>query len=74
MRRTGVFYHEIMRNDHAPMDMDIGKGFDAIKREGLLDGRGAVLFEATLVSEDLVLRVHSGEWLAQVRREGYWEV
>jgi len=73
-KRTGVFYHEIMRNDQAPMDMDIGKGFDAIKSEGLLDGRGIVFFEAAPVSEDLVLRVHSGEWLAEVKREGYWEV
>jgi acetoin utilization deacetylase AcuC-like enzyme len=74
MKRTGVFFHEIMRNDLAPMDMDIGKGFDAISREGLFDGRDVALFEATPVSEDLVLRVHSREWLAEVKREGYWEV
>jgi len=74
MKRTGVFFHEIMRNELAPMDMDIGRGFDALKHEGLFDGQGVTLFEAVPVSEDLVLRVHSPEWLTEVRREGYWEV
>jgi acetoin utilization deacetylase AcuC-like enzyme len=74
MQRTGVFFHEVMRNELAPIDMDIGKGFDALRGEGLFDGRGVTLFEAVPVSEDLVLRVHSAEWLAEVKREGYCEV
>jgi len=74
MKKTGIFYHEAMRNEHAPMDMDIGKGFDAIRREGLLDEEGVSFFEAEPVSEALVLRVHTGQWVAQVKREGYWGV
>ena len=73
-RDTGVFFHEVMRLAHAPMDMDIGKGFDAIRREGLLEERGIRFFEAEPVAEDLVYAVHSSEWLEEVKREGYWEV
>ena len=73
-RDTGVFFHEVMRLDDAPMDMDIGKGFDAIERAGLLHEKGIRFFEAEPVAEDLVYAVHSSEWLAEVRRDGYWEV
>lgn len=71
---VGVFFHEIMRLEHAPMDMDIGKGFDAIRREGLLEEEGIRFFEAEPVAEDLVFAIHTPEWLAEVKREGYWEV
>jgi len=74
IRETGVFYSEVMRNEHAPSDMNIGKGFDGIVREGLLDEVGVRLFEAEPVPEDLVLRVHAREWLEEVKRAGYWEV
>lgn len=63
-----------MRNDRAPSDMDIGKGFDGIVRAGLLETEGVKLFEAKPVAEDLVLRVHSRRWLEQVRAEGMWMV
>jgi acetoin utilization deacetylase AcuC-like enzyme len=71
---TGVFYSEVMRNDQAPSDMNIGKAFDAIVREGLLEKEGIRLFEAKPVPEELVLQVHSKAWTEQVRREGLWEV
>jgi acetoin utilization deacetylase AcuC-like enzyme len=74
MKETGVFYSEIMRNEHAPSDMNIGKGFDGIVREGLFETEAVKLFEAKLVAEELVLQVHSKEWVEQVRREGMWEV
>jgi acetoin utilization deacetylase AcuC-like enzyme len=74
MTETGVFYSEVMRNEHAPSDMNIGKGFDGIVREGLFDEVGVRLFEAEPVPEDLVLRVHTREWLEEVKRAGYWEV
>ncbi len=73
-RETGVFFHEVMRLDDAPMDMDIGKGFDAIRREGLLEEEGISFFEAEPAAEDLVFAVHAAEWLAEVKQEGYWEV
>jgi acetoin utilization deacetylase AcuC-like enzyme len=74
MKETGVFYSEVMRNDHAPSDMNIGKGFDAIAGSGLFETKGIKLFEAKPVAEGLILRVHSGEWAEQVRREGFWKV
>jgi acetoin utilization deacetylase AcuC-like enzyme len=74
VKETGVFYSEVMRNDQAPSDMNIGKAFDALVREGLLEREGVRLFEAKPVEEELVLRVHSREWLGQVKREGLWEV
>ena len=40
MKKTGVFYSEVMRNDQAPSDMNIGKGFDGIVREGLFEMEG----------------------------------
>ncbi len=73
-KETGVFYSEVMRNDQAPSDMNIGKAFDAIVRQGLFEKEGIRLFEAKPVSEELVLRVHSPEWIAQVKREGLWRV
>jgi acetoin utilization deacetylase AcuC-like enzyme len=73
-RETGVFFHETMRLENAPMDMDIGKGFDAIRREGLFEQERIRLFEAERAAEDLVFAVHTAEWLAEVKREGYWEV
>ena len=71
---TGVFFHEVMRLESVPMDMDIGKGFDAITREGLLEEEGIRFFEAEPVAEEFVFTVHTTEWLAEVKREGYWEV
>ncbi len=72
-KKTGVFYHEIMRNDQAPMDMNIGKAFDAIRRDRLFE-EGVGLFDAKPIAEDFVSDIHTPEWLAEVRREGYWEV
>ena len=74
MKKTGIFYHETMRNQHAPLDMDIGKGFDAIRGEGLFDEEGVSFLEAKPVAEALVFGVHTEEWVAEVKRGGYWEV
>jgi acetoin utilization deacetylase AcuC-like enzyme len=74
MKKTGIFFHEVMRNEHAPLDMNIGKGFDAIREEGLFEEEGVGFFEANRVTEDLVLVVHTKEWVAEVKRGGYWEV
>ncbi len=74
MIRTGVFYSEVMRNDHAPSDMNIGKGFDAIVKEGLFEVEGISLIEAEPVAEELVLRVHTRRLADEVRRDGLWEV
>jgi acetoin utilization deacetylase AcuC-like enzyme len=74
MKMTGVFYNEIMRNEHAPMDMDIGKGFDAIKGMGFSEKEGVAFFEAEPVAEELVLGVHTKKLVAEVKRLGYWEV
>lgn len=74
MQQTGVFYHEIMRCDHAPMDMDIGKAYDALNRAGFTAKQGVTFFEAGPVADELVLEVHSREWAAEVKRQGYWEV
>jgi acetoin utilization deacetylase AcuC-like enzyme len=74
MDRTGVFYSEVMRNDHAPSDMNIGKAFDAMAGEGLFETEGIRLFEAGPVGEDLVLRVHTRKLADEVRRDGCWEV
>ncbi len=74
MDMTGVFYSEVMRNERAPSDMNIGKGFDGIVREGLLNVAGIRLFEAGPVAEDLVLRVHTRRLAEEIRRDGYWEV
>ncbi|MBM4461766.1 MAG: hypothetical protein FJ012_00340 [Chloroflexi bacterium] len=74
MQTTGIFYHEIMRNEHAPLDMNIGRAFDALKGEGLLLEEGVSFFEAEPVTETLVLKVHTEEWVAEVKRGGYWKV
>ena len=74
MKKTGIFYHETMRNQHIPLDMNIGKGVDAIRGEGLFDEEGVSFFEAKPVAEALVLGVHTEEWVANVKRGGYWEV
>jgi acetoin utilization deacetylase AcuC-like enzyme len=74
MKKTGVFYNEIMRNEHAPLDMNIGKGFDAIRGMGFSKEEGVTFFEAKPVAEELVLGVHTKEWAAEVKRVGYWEV
>jgi len=74
MKNTGVFYNEIMRNEHAPMDMNIGKGFDAIRGKGFSEEEEVTFFEAEPVAEELVLLVHTKEWVAEVKRVGYWEV
>ena len=74
MKKTGVFYHEIMRNDQAPSDMNIGKGFDGIKRQGLLEEEDVSYFEAEPAAEELVGAVHAAQWLAEVKREGVWDV
>lgn len=74
MRKTGVFYGEIMRNEHAPSNMDIGQGFDGIKREGLFDSGVAEWIVPGPVDEALVLRVHTPGLVNEVKSDGLWEV
>ncbi len=74
MDTTGIFYSEVMRNDHAPSDMNIGKGFDGIVREGLLQEPGIRLYEAEPAAEGLLLKVHTGRLAGEIRRMGLWEV
>ncbi len=74
MKKTGVFYNEIMRFDQAPMDMNIGKGFDGIRASGLLEEDNIYLVEAEPIAEGLVYQVHTMDWLQQVKRLGQWDM
>ncbi|MEW6034841.1 MAG: hypothetical protein AB1603_08335, partial [Chloroflexota bacterium] len=47
MRRTGVFYHDVVgRMAYASLAMSVEEGFRSVERSGLLSEPNVMLFEA----------------------------
>ncbi|RLG91870.1 MAG: hypothetical protein DRO36_03145 [Candidatus Hecatellales archaeon] len=73
VKRTGVFYHETIGIYHDPLAMSVREGFEAIKREGLLEIPNIILFEAEAIPEGILLKTHTTKMVNQVKKTGHYE-
>jgi acetoin utilization deacetylase AcuC-like enzyme len=75
MKRTGVFYHDICGKEaYHSLAMGVAEGFQAIEKEGLFNRSNVRWFESQPATEEHILRLHSQEWLDNIKRTQWWEV
>lgn len=75
MKNTGVFYHDICgKQAYSSLAMGVEAGFRAIETEGLFARPNVTWFESRPASEEEIGRLHSREWIEQVKRTRWWEV
>jgi len=74
MKKTGIFYHRICgEKAYFSLAMSVKEGFSILKKEGILKEKNVIFFESPCVSEDIILKVHTKEWMETVKRGSYWE-
>lgn len=73
MKKTGIFYHEIIGENHDPLAMSVMEGFQALKREKLFVNPNVILFESETVPDEFLLKVHTAEMINQVKRTVHYE-
>ena len=73
MKNTGVFYHDICGEDaYSSLAMGVAEGFQGIKDEGLFSYPNITYYESRPALESEIARIHSPDWIAQVKRGQYW--
>ena len=73
MKRTGIFYHQLIGKRHIPLAMGLKDGLQALEKEGIFKEPSVSLIEPEPVSEGLILKVHTKSWIDEVKRSGYYE-
>lgn len=75
MKRTGVFYHDICGKEaYSSLAMGVEEGFQSIKKEGIFSQPNVTWFESEPATEKEIARLHSQEWIDQVKRTQWWRV
>jgi acetoin utilization deacetylase AcuC-like enzyme len=75
MKRTGVFYHDVCGKEaYSSLAMGVEEGFKSIEKEGLFKHPNVKLFESRQATEKEIGRLHSQEWIDQVKRTEWWKV
>jgi acetoin utilization deacetylase AcuC-like enzyme len=75
MKRTGVFYHDICGKEaYSSLAMGVAEGFQSIKKEGLFSQPNVTWFESEPATEEEIARLHSREWINQVKQTQWWQV
>jgi acetoin utilization deacetylase AcuC-like enzyme len=75
MKRTGVFYHDVCGQEaYSSLAMGVAEGFQSISREGLFARPNVTWFESTPATEESIARLHSREWIEEVKRTQWWRV
>ena len=75
MKNTGVFYHDICGKEaYSSLAMGVEEGFRAIEKEGLFSRPNVRWFESRPATEEHILRLHSQEWIDNIKRTQWWEV
>jgi acetoin utilization deacetylase AcuC-like enzyme len=75
MKKTGVFYHDVCgKQAYSSLAMGVEEGFKSIEKEGLYTYPNVTWFESRQATEDEIARLHSQEWIDQVKRTQWWQV
>jgi acetoin utilization deacetylase AcuC-like enzyme len=75
MKRTGVFYHDVCGSEaYDSLAMGVAAGFQGIRAAGLFSQPNVTWFESRPATEEEIGRLHSREWIEQVRRTRWWRV
>lgn len=75
MKRTGVFYHDICgEKAYSSLAMGVEAGFQSIQKEGLFSQENITWFESEPATEEHISRLHSQEWINQVKQTRWWDV
>jgi acetoin utilization deacetylase AcuC-like enzyme len=75
MKKTGVFYHDICGKEaYSSLAMGVEAGFKAIGKEGLFSLPNVTWFESQPATEAQIGRLHSREWIEQVKQTKWWQV
>ncbi|OGO31599.1 MAG: hypothetical protein A2Z29_02935 [Chloroflexi bacterium RBG_16_56_11] len=75
MKRTGVFYHDICGKEaYSSLAMGVEDGFLAIKNEGFFSRTGVTYFESRPAVEREIARIHTPDWIEEVKRTQWWRV
>ena len=75
MKKTGVFYHDVCgKQAYSSLAMGVEEGFQSIGKEGLFDLPNVKWFESRQATEDEIARLHSREWIAEIKRTQWWTV
>ena len=75
MKRTGVFYHDICgRQAYSSLAMGVAEGFQGIQKEGFFNLPNVTWYESRPAREEEIARLHSREWIDNVRKTQWWEV
>ncbi|MDI6806701.1 MAG: hypothetical protein QMD14_02710 [Candidatus Aenigmarchaeota archaeon] len=74
MKKTGIFYHEIIGKKADPLAREVEAGFRILEKENLFAEPNIFLFESQPVEEELILQIHPKHRIEEVKRMGYYEV
>ena len=75
MKRTGVFYHDICgKHAYSSLAMGVEEGFQGINEEGLFSRPNVTWFESQPATEEQIARLHSKEWIENVKGTRWWQV
>jgi acetoin utilization deacetylase AcuC-like enzyme len=75
MKRTGVFYHDICGKEaYSSLAMGVADGFSGIKKAGLFNNPNVSYFESRPALEEEIARIHTQEWIDEVKRTQWWRV
>jgi acetoin utilization deacetylase AcuC-like enzyme len=75
MKNTGVFYHDVCGKEaYSSLAMGVEDGFLGIKKEGLFSRPNVTWFESRQATEGEIARIHTKDWIEQVKRTQWWRV
>lgn len=73
MKRTGVFYHDVCGKEaYSSLAMGVADGFLGIQKAGLFNYANVKYFESRQCTEDEIARIHTRNWIEEVKRGQYW--
>ncbi len=75
MKNTGVFYHDVCGKEaYSSLAMGVEDGFLGIKKEGLFNEPNVTWFESRQAKEEEIARIHTKDWIDNVKRTQWWRV
>jgi acetoin utilization deacetylase AcuC-like enzyme len=75
MKNTGVFYHDICgREAYSSLAMGVADGFLGIKEAGFFSLPNVTWFESRPALEAEIARIHTHDWIEEVKRSQWWRV
>jgi acetoin utilization deacetylase AcuC-like enzyme len=75
MKRTGVFYHDVCGKEaYSSLAMGVEEGFKSLEKTGIFAEPNVKWFESRQATEEEILRLHSQEWIDQIKRTQWWKV